>query len=476
MKNGQSQRSGRNTDDYDVDDDEEEEEPPPPPSSRAPGGGASSGVSVLNLDALVRATVADERATAQVNQAKPQSSSETKAPQTTVISSQTRPAVAAQTASIRSSGEPRMPLSSSGVSHNDSTLARSAAVTRNAVRMPDGDMVETRGMRSVSMASQAELQEIMTGLASAHTADEALKYGQRTTQWKAAALPSGKPHAARAVAAPQSTSTTPALAQSASLPSISAPAASVSATSSTSSRGAPDLLDKVINVDLSTLDRAAWNEVLLAFDQKRDLVDANADASATTSTSSSAREIPSSIADVPESPYDADTDTDDSVVSAPASDDWRRLAVAMSSQPASAGSGVTKLPVARSDVTVSAAAKKRTVRFADADAVQAPSGASSALSPRSPTLASPRRSAAPSGPATSASASVPSSSLTQSQTQPAASRPLASTSSLSASAAATPTSKRSGALCCNCQIKPVAARVRIDSGTVVSVCRCLIAA
>jgi hypothetical protein len=133
--------------------------------------------------------------------------------------------------------------SSSGVgaSLSASSSVPTTASSADWVRTPDGELVQTRGARSVSLASQEELSDIMASVASAKTLDEVSKSGARST-FASRALNGGDDVSGRN----KKTSLRPEVAANGASPSV-------------------------INVDFATLTGTAWNDVLASLDEQRDL-------------------------------------------------------------------------------------------------------------------------------------------------------------------------------------------------------------
>jgi transcription elongation factor Elf1 len=153
------------------------------------------------------------------------------------------------------------------------------------VRTPDGELVQTRGGRSVSIASQAELSDIMASLAQARTVDEqmggagsalaaATTRGDLTRHVSvstALAPPSSrKSFASRAFE--KSEKSEPILRAASSTGTVGRQAAAAAAARPTE-QTAP-----VINVDFATLTGTDWNDVLASLDEHRDIGPSSASA------------------------------------------------------------------------------------------------------------------------------------------------------------------------------------------------------
>jgi hypothetical protein len=141
------------------------------------------------------------------------------------------------------------------------------------VRTPDGELVQTRMGRSVSMASQAELSDIMAGIAQQRTVDErpaishTRSFGTEPRQRKPAPSSSSSSSSSSSRARPTNDKGLFALLRQ------SLWLAAVCVCVFLFSR-----VCAVIDVDMLTLDKTAWSDVLAAFDDHRDLTNNNSDA------------------------------------------------------------------------------------------------------------------------------------------------------------------------------------------------------
>jgi Ran GTPase-activating protein (RanGAP) involved in mRNA processing and transport/transcription elongation factor Elf1 len=256
------------------DDDDDDEAPPPPPASANPTFSTSRDASSTTTttltttksttkskddDADVAAIVA--RAVAQTQQQKRDFASQRGG------SGSSKHGFNVTDASIG------IKSSHGGVS----AAASGAGVDGSAagwVRTPDGELVQTRGGRSVSIASQAELSDIMASLAQARTVDEQI--APSAAGARSALL--GRHASVATSIAPSGGATTRKTYASRAFEKSEPIQRSASASSATSaaSDGRPsrptEQTSPVINVDFATLTGTDWNDVLASLDEHRDMI------------------------------------------------------------------------------------------------------------------------------------------------------------------------------------------------------------